>query len=62
MASTSSCSEAGSYLRRIDCVERLRENLSGFNAKCFQDFIEFVPESFRWTGFMSRPGTKVLNF
>jgi hypothetical protein len=25
-------------------------------------FSEFVPESFRWTGFMSRPGTKALNF
>jgi CRISPR/Cas system-associated endonuclease Cas1 len=42
-------------------VERLRENLADFNEKYFQKFREFVPESFRWTGFMSRPGTNALN-
>ena len=41
-------------------IERLRENLADFDEKLAKTLVNRVLESFRWTGFMSRPGTKFL--
>ena len=52
---------SASDARRIH-VERLRENLADFDEKLSRTLVNRVLESFRWTGFMSRPGTKFLEF
>ena len=43
-------------------IERLRENLADFDEKLSKILVNRVLESFRWTGFMSRPGTDFLEF
>jgi len=43
-------------------LERLRENLADFAEKLLKILVNRVLESFRWTGFMSRPGTHFLEF
>ena len=43
-------------------VERLRENLADFDEKLSKTLVNRVLESFRWTSFMSRPGTNFLEF
>ena len=47
-----SARKAGRHV--TEYMERLRENLADFREKK----IKFVPESFRWTVYMSRLGTK----
>ena len=41
-------------------IERLRENLANFAEKLSKTLVNRVLESFRWTGFMSRPDSNFL--